>query len=663
MVFSQGKRVFPFVIGATISHYRIVGKLGEGGMGVVYKAEDTRLRRPVALKFLRREALDSPEHKQRFVREAQAAAALDHPNVCTVFEIDQADGQAFLVMALVEGQSVSSKIAERPLRLDEALDMAIQTAQGLQAAHEKGIVHRDIKPSNLIVNQHGQVKIMDFGLAQLADRSRLTQTTSVVGTVAYMSPEQAQRLPTDRRSDIWSLGVVLYEMVTGRVPFEGEHEMAIIYSIINEDHEPITALRVGLPTELDRIIAKAMAKDPESRYQHVVELRVDLNNLRQMSASGKVPRFAAAAASPPAVPGSPAARSGADAPPLSRADAPVLSRADAPLSSSRAAGAGSPSVAPTPADARSTADRARIEASPRVDRGRGDAAAAVRPKSRRAYVLIAAVLTAVVALAALTAWRFTGRFAAAPADAIQTATGDMRLIPAGEFLFGADANIELPVAKPAGFEPPNAPQAAILAAFYMDVTEVSNAAYKKFCDATGRRYPEPPEYDPNYFETKPDYPVVNVSFDDAQAFARWAGKRLPTEQEWEKAARGADGRIYPWGNTASPRMANAQGGQDGFESMAPVAAFAEAASPYGVLNLSGNVWEWTASAYRPAPQEITNINAWRLVANDAAWFVIKGGSLMTPPDDLDLMAFFRGGFPGGLGTPYQGFRCAMDPPE
>jgi formylglycine-generating enzyme required for sulfatase activity len=197
----------------------------------------------------------------------------------------------------------------------------------------------------------------------------------------------------------------------------------------------------------------------------------------------------------------------------------------------------------------------------------------------------------------------------------------------------------------------------------MDVTEVSNAAYKRFCDATGRRYPEPPDYDPNYFETKPDYPVVNVSFDDAQAFARWAGKRLPTEQEWEKAARGADGRIYPWGNTASPRMANAQGGQDGFESMAPVAAFAEAASPYGVLNLSGNVWEWTASAYRPAPQEITNINAWRLVANDAAWFVIKGGSLMTPPDDLDLMAFFRGGFPGGLGTPYQGFRCAMDPPE
>jgi serine/threonine-protein kinase len=620
------------VVGATISHYRIVGKLGEGGMGVVYKAEDTRLRRPVALKVLRREALDSLEHKQRFVREAQAAAALDHPNVCTVFEIDQADGQAFLVMALVEGQSVSSKIAERPLRLDEALDMAIQTAQGLQAAHEKGIVHRDIKPSNLIVNQHGQVKIMDFGLAQLADRSRLTQTTSVVGTVAYMSPEQAQRLPTDRRSDIWSLGVVLYEMVTGRVPFEGEHEMAIIYSIINEEHEPITALRVGLPTELDRIVAKAMAKDPEARYQHVDELRVDLNNLRQMSASGKVPRFAAAAVSP--------------------AVAPAFSPAAAPVFSSRAAPALSPSVAQAPAAPSSTVERGRIEAP-----------AAVRAKPRRAYGLIAIVLIAVVALAALAVWRFGGRFATALPEAIHTATGEMRLIPAGAFIFGADSNIDLPIAKPAGFEPPNPPQAPRLAAFYMDVTEVSNAAYRKFCDATGRRYPEPPEYDSNYFETKLDYPVVNVGIDDAQAFARWAGKRLPTEQEWEKAARGSDGRIYPWGNTPSQRMANVQGGQDGFESMAPVSAFADAASPYGLLNLSGNVWEWTSSAYRPTPEEITSINAWRLVANDTAWFVIKGGSLMTPADDLDLMAFFRGGFPAALATPYQGFRCAMDTPR
>jgi formylglycine-generating enzyme required for sulfatase activity/tRNA A-37 threonylcarbamoyl transferase component Bud32 len=617
------------VIGTTISHYRITEKLGEGGMGVVYKAEDTRLRRPLALKFLRQEALDNAEYRERFIREAQAAAALDHPNVCTVFEIDQAEGKTFLAMALVEGQSVSSKIAERPLRLDEALDIAIQTAYGLQAAHEKGIVHRDIKPSNLIVNQRGELKIMDFGLAQLSDRSRLTQTTSVVGTVAYMSPEQAQRLPTDRRSDIWSLGVVLYEMVTGRLPFEGQHELAVIYSIVNEEPEPITALRVGVPTELDRIVSKAMAKNPEQRYQHIDELRVDLMNLRQLSMSGKAPRFSGAPSTPVAA---------------AAASAPVA----APSYASVARAPQPPAAAPP---APSPVDHRRIEP-PRARRAKS-----------RAYGLIAAAVVGFVALAGAGIWFFGQRFATRLPEVIQTPTGDMRLIPAGEFVFGADPDIALPVAKPQGFESPNARQSVRLAAFYMDVTEVSNAAYKKFCDATGRRYPPAPDYDPNYFETRLDYPVVNVRLGDAQAFARWAGKRLPTEQEWEKAARGADGRVYPWGNTPSPRMANVQGAQDGFETIAPVHAFPDTASPYGLLNLSGNVWEWTTIPYRPTSEEIASVNSWRSVAPDASWFVIKGGSFITPAEDLDLMGFFRGGFPGDIPSPYQGFRCAMDVPR
>jgi formylglycine-generating enzyme required for sulfatase activity len=239
----------------------------------------------------------------------------------------------------------------------------------------------------------------------------------------------------------------------------------------------------------------------------------------------------------------------------------------------------------------------------------------------------------------------------------------MRLIPAGEFVFGADNNIELPIAKPAGFEAPNPRQTIRLAAFYIDVTEVSNKTYKEFCDATGRRYPEAPEFDPKYFETKPDYPVVNVRLGDAQAFARWAGKRLPTEQEWEKAARGSDGRLYPWGNTPSPRAANAEGGEDGFGGTAPVSAFRETPSAYGLINLSGNVWEWTTSPYSPTAEEITSVNAWRSVAKDAAWFVIKGGSFNTPHNDLDLMSFFRGGFPGDIPSPYQGFRCVMDLPR
>ena len=279
------------VIGQTISHYKVFSELGRGGMGVVYKAEDTRLKRPVALKFLRSDVLEDDEHKERFLREAQAAAALDHPNICTVYEIDEAEGETFIAMAFIEGQTVKDKIAERPLKLEEALDITIQTAQGLQAAHEKGIVHRDIKGANLMVTPQGQVKVMDFGLAQLAERSQLTKTATILGTPAYMSPEQAKRQPTDRRTDVWSLGVVIYEMVTGRLPFEGEREDAVAYSIVHQEPEPITAQRVGVPTDLDRLVGKAMSKDAGERYQHVDEMLVDLRSLkeRESGASRQAP--------------------------------------------------------------------------------------------------------------------------------------------------------------------------------------------------------------------------------------------------------------------------------------------------------------------------------------------------------------------------------------
>ncbi len=246
----------------TISHYRLLEKLGEGGMGVVYKALDTKLNRTVALKFLAAHLTKDPKAKQRFEREAQAAAAVDHPNICTVHEIDEVDGQIFIAMAYIEGQSLDKKIAAGPLALEEACYIAIQTAQGLQAAHEKGVVHRDIKSSTLMVTPRGQVKILDFGLARLADQIRLTQTATAVGTPSCMSPEQVQRKPTDHRTDVWSLGVVIYEMVTGRLPFEGGREEAVLHAIIHEEAKPMTALRVGIPIDLDRIVGKAMAKDP-----------------------------------------------------------------------------------------------------------------------------------------------------------------------------------------------------------------------------------------------------------------------------------------------------------------------------------------------------------------------------------------------------------------
>ena len=275
------------MIGHTISHYKITEKLGEGGMGVVYKAEDTKLRRTVALKFPRVDAIEDAEAKERFLGEAQAAAGLDHPNICTVYEIDEVDGETFLAMAYVDGRTVKEKIGDRPLKLDEAIDIAVQTAEGLKAAHQRGVVHRDVKPANLTLTEEGQVKIMDFGLALLAEQSRLTKTSTTLGTPAYMSPEQAERRPTDRRTDTWSLGVVIYEMVTGRPPFAGERQEAVLYAISNQEPEPVTALRAGLPMELKFIVGKALAKDAADRYQHVEEMIVDPRGLARRAETAR----------------------------------------------------------------------------------------------------------------------------------------------------------------------------------------------------------------------------------------------------------------------------------------------------------------------------------------------------------------------------------------
>jgi len=272
------------MIGKTVSHYKILEKLGEGGMGIVYKAEDTKLKRTVALKFLPSELTQNAEAKKRFIHEARAASALDHPNVCTIYEIDEIPienrGQTFIAMACYEGVTLKDKIQKGPLKVEQAVDIAIQICQGLEKAHKKGVIHRDIKPANIIITEDGVAKILDFGLAKLAGRTKLTKTGTTLGTVAYMSPEQTRGDTVDHRSDIWSVSVILFEMITGQLPFKGEYDQAMMYSIVNEEPEPVTGLRTGVPLELERIINKAMAKNPEERYQHSDEILVDLRHLQ-----------------------------------------------------------------------------------------------------------------------------------------------------------------------------------------------------------------------------------------------------------------------------------------------------------------------------------------------------------------------------------------------
>jgi serine/threonine protein kinase/tetratricopeptide (TPR) repeat protein len=256
-------------------------------MGVVYKAQDLKLDRSVALKFLPPELTLDPEAKERFIHEAQAASALDHNNICTIHEIGQTDdGQMFIAMACYEGETLKKKIEHGPLKIDDTLDIGIQIAQGLQEAHKHQIVHRDIKPANVLITASGVVKIVDFGLAKLAGRTVLTKSGSTVGTAAYMSTEQARGEAVDARTDIWSLGVVMYEMVTGRLPFPGEFEQAIVYRILHDEPEAITSLRSNVPMELERIVKKAVAKNPEERFQNTGDILVDLKSLRKGLESG-----------------------------------------------------------------------------------------------------------------------------------------------------------------------------------------------------------------------------------------------------------------------------------------------------------------------------------------------------------------------------------------
>ena len=277
----------------TLGSYRILEELGRGGMGIVYRAEDTKLERTVALKVLPAAALASQEDRARFYREAKAAAALNHPNIAQIYQIDEAvpegsptdDVRPYIAMEFIEGGTLEDQIKAAPLKLDVAVRIATQVAEALKAAHAKQIVHRDIKSANIMLTKDGQAKVLDFGLAQTSHSTKLTRMGSTLGTVAYMSPEQARGEEVDGRTDLYSLGTVLYEMIAGKLPFGGEYEQAVVYSILNADPEPLTALRTGVPMELERITNKLLAKDASRRYQTSQDLIADLSGVDVKSPS------------------------------------------------------------------------------------------------------------------------------------------------------------------------------------------------------------------------------------------------------------------------------------------------------------------------------------------------------------------------------------------
>ena len=280
------------MIGETILHYKILEKLGEGGMGEVYKAQDTKLDRFVALKFLPTQLTATEDEKARFIQEAKAASAMNHPNVCTIHDIQEHDGQLFIVMEFVDGKTLKDK--KENLSEKQILEIGIQVAEGLAAAHEKGIVHRDIKPENIMIRKDGIAQIMDFGLAKLRETSgmsRLTKTGTTMGTMGYMSPEQIQGLDVDHRTDIFSLGVVLYELLAGEAPFKGIHATAIMYEIVNVEPPPISTIKEGIDTQLDGIILECLEKDKDERFQSAKELAKNLRKFRRVLSAGSASRI------------------------------------------------------------------------------------------------------------------------------------------------------------------------------------------------------------------------------------------------------------------------------------------------------------------------------------------------------------------------------------
>jgi serine/threonine protein kinase/formylglycine-generating enzyme required for sulfatase activity len=605
------------------SKYQILCRLGGGGMSQVYLARHRFHGGLCAIKVLAEHLAQDASIVSRFQREARMTASLgNHPNIVPVFDIGEGNGLYFLVMQFIPGEDLASFLKrERLLELAQAANVIAQVAEALSCAESKRIVHRDLKPGNMLLDESGRIKLLDFGISRITDLSDgLTRPGESMGTPYYMSPEQIRGEVCDTRSDLYSLGVVFFELLTGHRPFEHETTIAIQIAHLNTAPPSVLVFNPELPAECDAIVQKLIAKRPEDRYQNTAELLSVLIARGASTGAGEL-------------------RPSVD-PTLQEVIAGTDDLAlQVPISTTL-------SPTPTSIEAMGTIPVAANGAL--VDSGRTlptekTVQRAVPPKSGFRWVAGGIVALVLLGVGVTVLWLLRSR-PATPQSPTQAATaaavfsdghGLMLFVPGGSFQFGAAAD--------------HTAQTISLPAFYIDETEVSNAEYRRFCETTGHPPPNTPDY-----AAHPDYPASNVSYEDAAAYAAWAGRRLPTEEEWEKAARGTDGRSYPWGN--APWTGDVP------NRIQPVISEPLRRSPYGAYNMAGNVWEWTSASYTPGPADIAGMKRLLKGQNFSAdWRTIKGGSFAPGASEEFDIAKHRG-LPVDARSLWIGFRCVRSAP-